>query len=45
MTDHRIGLTLYRIQDIMNGDLNELIDALTAADRAEKLRAVMEPES
>lgn len=45
VTDHRIGLTLYRIQDIMNGDLNELIDALTAADRAEKLRAVMEPES
>ena len=45
VTDHRIGLTLYRLQDIMNGDLTELIDALTAADRAEKLRAVMEPES
>ena len=37
VTDHRIHLTLYRIGDIMNGDLNELIDSLTAADQAAKL--------
>jgi len=41
VTDHRIGLTLYRIDDIMNGDITELIDALNAADRAEKLREAM----
>ena len=39
VTDHRIGLTLYKIDNIMNGDLNEVIDALAAADQAEKLRA------
>ena len=38
MTDHRIGLTLYRIDDILDGDLDEIIDALTAADRAEKMK-------
>ena len=39
VTDHRIGLTLYRIDSIMNGDLDEIIDALITADRAEKLQA------
>ncbi len=39
MTDHRIGLTLYKLDQVMNGDLDELIDALTAADQAEKLKA------
>ena len=39
MTDHRIKLTLHRINDILNGDLQELIDALTTADQAEKLAA------
>lgn len=39
VTDHRIGLTLYRIDAIMNGDLDEIIDALITADRAEKLQA------
>ena len=39
MTDHRIGLTLYRIDSIMDGDLDELVDALNTADRAEKLQA------
>ena len=39
VTDHRINLTLYRIESIMNGDLNEIIDSLATADRAEKLRA------
>lgn len=38
VTDHRIGLTLYRIDAIMDGDLDELIDALITADRAEKLQ-------
>jgi len=38
VTDHRIGLTLYKIDAVMDGDLDELIDALIAADTAEKLR-------
>ncbi|MBQ6430489.1 MAG: peptide chain release factor 1 [Oscillospiraceae bacterium] len=38
VTDHRIGLTLYKIDSIMNGDLDEIIDALISADQAEKLR-------
>ena len=38
VTDHRIGLTLYKIDQIMNGDLDELIDALVTADQAEKLK-------
>lgn len=38
VTDHRIGLTLYKIEAILNGDLNEIIDALTTADQAEKLK-------
>ncbi|MDD6316264.1 MAG: peptide chain release factor 1 [Clostridia bacterium] len=38
VTDHRIGLTLHKLDQIMDGDLDELIDALTAADQAEKLR-------
>ena len=37
MTDHRIGLTLYRLGEIMGGDLDEVIDALTAEDQAVKL--------
>ncbi|MDD3692655.1 MAG: peptide chain release factor 1 [Oscillospiraceae bacterium] len=42
VTDHRINLTLYRIESILNGDLDELIDALITADRAEKLQAAGE---
>ncbi|MEG1631489.1 MAG: peptide chain release factor 1 [Hydrogenoanaerobacterium sp.] len=38
VTDHRIGLTLYKIDAIMNGDLNELITALVTFDQAEKLQ-------
>ena len=38
VTDHRIGLTLYKIDAILNGDLDELIDALVTADQAEKLK-------
>ena len=39
LTDHRIGLTLYRLESVMDGDLNEIIDALVTADQAERLRA------
>lgn len=39
VSDHRIGLTLYKIEEIMNGDLDEIIDALVTADTAEKLKA------
>ena len=38
VTDHRVGLTLYRIDDVMNGDLDEIINALATADQAEKLK-------
>ena len=39
VTDHRIGLTLYKIEQIMNGDIDELVDGLITADQAEKLKA------
>ena len=39
VTDHRIGLTLYKLDAVMNGDLDELIDALTTFDQAEKLKS------
>ncbi len=39
VTDHRIGLTLHRLEAVLDGDLDEVIDALTAADQAERLRA------
>ena len=42
LTDHRIGLTLYKLEDILNGNLDEVIDALITADRAEKLKKSME---
>ena len=38
VSDHRIGLTLYRLEAILNGDLDEIIDALITADTAEKLK-------
>ena len=38
MTDHRISLTLYKLEQILNGALDEVIDALVMADRAEKLK-------
>ncbi len=37
ITDHRIGLTLYRLEDVLNGNLEEIIDALATADQAAKL--------
>lgn len=42
LTDHRIGITLYKLEDILNGNLDEVIDALVTADRAEKLKESME---
>ncbi len=39
VTDHRIGLTSYRLDDVLGGDLDEFIDALAAADRAARLAA------
>ena len=42
VTDHRIKLTLYRIDEIMNGDIQEIIDALIAADQAAKLAKMNE---
>lgn len=38
LTDHRIGLTLYKLDSIMDGDLDELIDSLVTADQAERLK-------
>ena len=38
VTDHRIGLTLYQLDSILNGGLDPILDALIAADQAEKLR-------
>ena len=43
VTDHRIGLTLYRLDAVMDGDLDELIDALLTAYRAEQLRLNGDP--
>lgn len=42
VTDHRIGLTLYRIEQILNGDLDEIVDALITFDQAEKLQSAGE---
>ena len=39
VTDHRVGLTLYKIDAVLAGDLDEIIDALVTADQAEKLKA------
>ncbi len=39
LTDHRIGLTIYRLEQVLNGDLDEVIDALVTADQAEKLKS------
>ena len=38
LTDHRIGLTLYKLENVMNGDLDEIIDSLITADQAERLK-------
>ena len=38
ITDHRIGMSIFQFENFLNGDLDELIDSLIAADRAEKLK-------
>lgn len=43
VTDHRIGLTIYRIADVMNGDLDEIIDALRLEEQNRKLREAASP--
>ena len=42
LTDHRIGLTLYKLDAVMNGDLDEIIDGLVTADQAERLKQSQE---
>jgi len=41
VTDHRIGLTVHNLPAVMMGEIDELIEGLTAADRAERLSAVV----
>ncbi len=45
LTDHRIGLTIYRLDDILNGNIEEVIDALITADRAEKMQNTIDNQS
>ena len=40
VTDHRAGLTLYKLDAVLDGDLDEIIDALTAREQTEKLKAL-----
>ena len=44
VTDHRIGLTLYKLDKIMNGDIQEILDACIAADQAAKLASMNEED-
>ena len=44
VTDHRIKLTLHRLENVLNGDLDEIIDSLIAADQAAKLSSLNEEE-
>ena len=39
VTDHRIGLTLYKLEAILQGELDEIIDALVTSDQAARLKA------
>ena len=38
ITDHRIGMSIYQMENFLNGDIDEMVDNLIAADRAEKLK-------
>ena len=38
ITDHRIGMSIFQMENFLNGDLDEMIDNLSAADRAERLK-------
>ena len=42
VTDHRIGLTLYKLNTVLDGDMDEVVQALITADRAEKLKSAQE---
>ena len=42
MTDHRINLTLYKLEKILDGDIQEIVDACIAADQAAKLAKMNE---
>ncbi len=44
LSDHRINYTSHRLEDVMNGNLDEVIDALNTADQSERLKASMEEE-
>ena len=44
VTDHRIKLTIHRLDSVLNGDLSEIIDSLIAADQAAKLGRLQEKE-
>ena len=39
VSDHRIGLTLYKLDNFLDGDLDEIIDGLITSDQAEKMKA------
>jgi len=45
VSDHRINLTMYRLEEILDGDIEEIIEALASADRAEKLKELGSGES
>jgi peptide chain release factor 1 len=45
VTDHRIGLTIHRLESFMNGDIDEVIDALITTDQAEKMKAMGNSEN
>ena len=38
ITDHRIGMSIYQMENFLNGDIDEMVDNLIAADRAERLK-------
>ena len=38
ITDHRIGMSIYQMENFLNGDIDEMVDNLMAADRAERLK-------
>ncbi|MEG0578796.1 MAG: peptide chain release factor-like protein, partial [Niameybacter sp.] len=40
VTDHRVGLTLHRLDSILDGDIEEIVDTLTTVDQTEKLKLV-----
>ncbi len=42
MTDHRIGMTIYKLDAFLDGDIGEMIEALLTNDQAEKLKEISE---